>query len=210
MIELDGYREADGPEAEALADAGGELMDLRFVEDALSALLNSWPQADQVGPDTTEARALWVASIVWYARSFKGGVRGSGVAAKLIPALSDESRATHAYALALRDKHMAHSVNVFEQVRVGVRLGPAPAFAIEDLKPLGLMMTLPTRQRVRSLQMLVQELRALMVPKMQELELALEEVLLAMDASERGRLGPVAIAAPLTTTDPAIKRNRKS
>jgi hypothetical protein len=209
MIELDGYRQVEGPEAHALADAGGELMDLRFVDDAIGALLITWPAETVVGPDTTQARALWVAAVVWYARCFTGGRRTSRVAAGLVDALSDEARATHKYVLALRNRHMAHSINVFEQVIAGVRLGPAPDYLVEGLEPLGLMMVLPTRERAVGVQLLTRELMALMAPKLQELGRTLNGVLTAMNPGQRGRLKPVMISPPLTTTDPSVARKQR-
>lgn len=209
MFELDGFNQVEGPEARALADAGGELMDLRFVDDALAALLSSWSPEAEVGPETTEARALWVAAVVWYARSFSGGVRTAGVAAGLAENLSSPVRASHEYVLALRDKHMAHSVNSFEQVYAGVQLGPAPAYAPEGISPLGLMMVLPTRERAVSVQLLTRELMSLMERRLQELGTAVNAVVLAMSPADRASLPTVAITPPLTTTDPALKRTRK-
>jgi hypothetical protein len=209
LIELPDYRTVDGPEAEALADAGGELIDLRFVDAALTELLASWAPGSDTGPDTTAARALWVAAVVWYARSFTTGLRTSGIAAGTASALPDPSRAEHNYFVALRDKHMAHSVNVFEQVATAVRLGPGPDFDLVDVHPVGLVMDLPTRQRAERLRALARELTDLMQPRLRELGERVAAEVTAMSSAERAALRRAAFSPPLTTTDPAAKRARQ-
>ena len=209
MIELPDYRIVEGPEAEALADAGGELMDLQFVDTALTELLDSWPLGADTGPDTTAARALWIAAVVWYARSFTTGLRTSGIAAEIASTLPEPSRAEHDYFVALRDKHMAHSVNVFEQVATGVRLGPGPDFDLAAVHPIGLLMVLPTRERAERLRVLVRELMDLMQPRLRELGSRVAVAVTVMSPSERAALHPAVFSPPLTTTDPAAKRARQ-
>jgi hypothetical protein len=209
LIELPDFRVVDGPEAEALADAGAELMDMRFVDAALTELLDSWPPGADTGPDTTAARALWIAAVVWYARSFTTGLRTSGIAAEIASTLPDPSRAEHDYFVALRDRHMAHSVNVFEQVATAVLLGPGPDFDLADVQPIGLVMELPTRLRAERLRALARELMDLMQPRLRELGLRVGLAVTAMSPAERVALRRAAFSPPLTTTDPAAKRARQ-
>lgn len=88
------------------------LGDLAFAEECLKA-------ADDIGiPDNNNlhSKALIFSGVVGYARCFKSGVR----ALTLTPAdlhskgapFNDE---IHEYLIAMRDKHVAHSVNDFEQ-----------------------------------------------------------------------------------------------
>lgn len=88
------------------------LGDLAFAEECLKA-------ANEIGiPDdkNLHSKALIFSGVVGYARCFKSGVR----ALTLVPAdLHDRGAsfddAIHEYLIALRDKHVAHSVNDFEQ-----------------------------------------------------------------------------------------------
>ena len=86
--------------------------DLAFAEECLRA-------ADEVGiPDNSKlhSKALIFSGVVGYARCFKTGVRAltldpGDLTARGAPFDYD----SHRYVIALRDKHVAHSVNDFEQ-----------------------------------------------------------------------------------------------
>jgi hypothetical protein len=86
------------------------LGDLEFAEECLKA-------ADDLGiPDNSNlhSKALIFSGVVVYARCFKSGVRGftlvpSDLTAKGAP--FDDN--IHQYLIAMRDKHIAHSVNDF-------------------------------------------------------------------------------------------------
>lgn len=70
--------------------------------------------------------ALCAAALVRYGRSFGSGVRYSvsGLIKNIIKALPKESQKYHEYFYALRDKWIAHSVNVFEENIVHAYLTP--------------------------------------------------------------------------------------
>jgi hypothetical protein len=88
------------------------LGDLEFAEECLKA-------ADDIGiPDNSnlQSKAYIVSGVIGYARCFTTGVR----ALKLVPNDLTSKGAPfdysiHKYLIALRDKHIAHSVNDFEQ-----------------------------------------------------------------------------------------------
>lgn len=88
------------------------LGDLEFAEECLKL-------ADNLGiPDNRNlhSKALIFSGVVTYARCFKSGVRefklnSDDLIAKSAPFDND----IHQYLIALRDKHVAHSVNEFEQ-----------------------------------------------------------------------------------------------
>lgn len=98
-------------------------MDVSFAINAVTELLADWPEAAGHGPDTANARALWISGLVSHARCFRGGVRTAGGAPDAVRALSESNKERHEYFLNLRDKHIAHSVNAFEQAKVAVGLG---------------------------------------------------------------------------------------
>ena len=102
------------------------LEDLEFAEECLRA-------ADNLGiPDGSNlnSKALIFSGVVVYARCFKSGVR----ALTLVPGDLTAKGAPfdydiHQYLIALRDKHIAHSVNDFEQCdAIAVMIGKPGSF----------------------------------------------------------------------------------
>jgi hypothetical protein len=97
-------------EAKTLADLTSIEQDLRTAREFAELYLGEYgkPQYQRNLPD-----ALMVATIIRYARSFKGGIR-----LPLPPAedfLTKEQTTEHQYFLNMRDKYIAHSVNAFEE-----------------------------------------------------------------------------------------------
>ena len=99
------------PEAILLSDLSGVLLDLQrarqFAEMLAVQLAAEKPNWEIVEP-------LSIAATVAYSRPFTGGVR-THLAEEDLEILSPEQRAAHDYLRAYRDKHVAHSVNAFEQ-----------------------------------------------------------------------------------------------
>jgi hypothetical protein len=97
------------------------LDDMRFAEECLN-------EADCIGlPDgkNFRSRALIHSGVVAYARCFKGGVRALTLKPKeLIVKGAPFDSHIHHYMIALRDKHIAHSVNDFEECNaVAIMIG---------------------------------------------------------------------------------------
>ena len=102
-----------GPETYRLADMHGVMQDLEW----LIALCDQISRYKRRGPrpDSTEMEALEGAALIRYGRCFKGGVRTAFVLdAHWISRLSPDLQAAHYDFEALRDKHVAHSVNDWE------------------------------------------------------------------------------------------------
>lgn len=193
-----------GPEAEHLADAAGSLADLRFSERAVSALLDMWAPDATEGPDGTIPRSLWIAAIVSYARSFKGGVRHS-TADALIDGLGGGARDTHAYFLTLRDGHIAHSVNALEQTAVGVFLSDQPEAIPQGVGSVSVFRILEDRETTTDFQTFVRHLADAMTVRCEELQVAVLEAASRLTRDERSTLPTVRLAAP----DPATLANRR-
>ncbi len=208
MISVDSYRDLDGPDAQALADVAGELMDVVFAHRAVRELLGGWPSSAPYGPDTTGARALWIAAIVSYARCFKGGIRTSGAATSLVGGLRQLDQTSHGYFLDLRDKHIAHSVNAFEQATVGVGLGPAPECEVGQVAPIESMATLPNRATVERFERLVEGMQLLLVGRLEDLRAVVLSDVQAMSPDERNRLPGLVINPAPPTADPKMSRAR--
>jgi hypothetical protein len=208
MITNESYREVGGPVAQALADIGGELMDIAFAHSAVQELLDSWPPDASLGPDSTSARALWMAAIVSYARCFRGGIRTSGTASTLISRLRGLDQSSHEYFLDLRDKHVAHSVNALEQATVFVRLGPAPDFEVGTVGPFQSMTIIPDRATAERFKRLVEGVQLLMVGRLEDTRAAVFTSVQAMSPSERGQLPALVITPADPTTDLKAPRPR--
>lgn len=109
-------RRVDFDEAIELANWAGIRQDLEFVCDACDRLL------DTDKGDSVLCRALFDSALGAYARCFKGneGVR-VGLEENDLEGMGEKNvLGLHQFFITLRDKHIAHSVNPFEQAVVGV------------------------------------------------------------------------------------------
>lgn len=98
---------------------------LHLAADDLKLARECFTEAAKLGlPDgqNSLSKALIHAGTMSYARSFAGGVRGFRLSADFFVAIWNAADSElHDYLYALRDKHVAHSVNAFEQsTTVGV------------------------------------------------------------------------------------------
>jgi hypothetical protein len=96
-------------------------LDLKFVLDAVSRLGQMIDQDATTDPSVAEA--LWTSALVTYARCFAGGKR-AGLPWSLFDSIHPDAPQGHRFMIDMRDKHVAHSVNPFDQVRIGAVLTP--------------------------------------------------------------------------------------
>jgi hypothetical protein len=102
-----------GPETYRLADMHGVLQDLEWLIALCKRILRYRARGPR--PDSTEMEALEGAALIRYGRCFKGGARNAFVLDKQwIAGLSQELQDAHRDFVALRDKHIAHSINDWE------------------------------------------------------------------------------------------------
>ncbi len=131
----------DLPSARDLAGHSAVHRDLVFVTQCCS-LLTQLMDHSGGEPNPLVAEALWSAAVIAYARCFKDGKRKYRPQPADIEALGLEGEVLdfHNLILALRDKHVAHSVNPFEQLAVGAVLSPAdaPDRRVEAISVLGM------------------------------------------------------------------------
>jgi hypothetical protein len=112
------------------------LGDLVFAEECLR-------EADNLGiPDdrNLHSKALIFSGVITYARCFKSGVRALTLVPRDLTAKGapfDES--IHHYLIALRDKHIAHSVNDFEQCDAVAVMIEKPGSLWRDGSGIGVM-----------------------------------------------------------------------
>jgi hypothetical protein len=109
---------------------------------------------------------------------------------------------------ALRDKHVAHSVNAFEQATVFVGLGPAPDFEVGTVGPFQSMTIIPDRATAERFKRLVEGVQLLMVGRLEDTRAAVFTSVQAMSPSERGQLPTLVITPADPTTDPKAPRPR--
>jgi hypothetical protein len=104
------FVEIDIPEAEALADYTGIASDLRTAGEFAQMILDERAKKQ---PNWSLSDPLTTAAIVRYARPFMSGVRRRLDCAAL-EVLTPAQRSMHDRLCAIRNKHIAHSVNAFE------------------------------------------------------------------------------------------------
>ncbi|MDO8724357.1 MAG: hypothetical protein Q7J31_19310 [Syntrophales bacterium] len=111
----------DFPEAKQLGDIASILMDLQTVVEMckrIAVLLES-KNEDHILMD-----ALWSMSLVRYVRCFTSGKRYGLKMEELFNNLKGDPIGAHQFYKNMRDKHVAHSVNPYEQMHVGLVLSP--------------------------------------------------------------------------------------
>lgn len=111
----------DFPDAQNLADLAAIIQDLRTIMQTCSRLENL---LDENSKDTILIESLWVSALVKYARCFASGKR-FGLSKDIYQKLQGEPIRAHQFYIDLRNKHVAHSVNPFEQMEVGLVLSSA-------------------------------------------------------------------------------------
>lgn len=113
----------NSPEAKELAEAAAIFQDLGFVVEATKRLASLLKNGE---PDPVIARSLFTAVLVAYVRCFSSGKR-SVLTSDIYASLPGEPLACHQQYKDTRDKHIAHSVNPFEEMLVGAVLSPQEA-----------------------------------------------------------------------------------
>jgi hypothetical protein len=99
------------PEAERLADLAGISFDLQRAREFAQLLVAEFSASK---PNWGLVEPLSIAAVVMYSRPFMTGVR-LRLGEDDLKGLTAEQRAAHEHLRAYRDKHAAHSVNVFEE-----------------------------------------------------------------------------------------------
>jgi len=117
MVE-DIVAKVDYEEAKELADLGAIVQDLGFTMKTCSRLKKLLKEDSQ---DSLLIESMWTAALIRYARCFATGKR-FGLSESIFDGLIGEPHKVHKMYMDLRDKHIAHSVNPFEQMAVGLVL----------------------------------------------------------------------------------------
>ena len=114
----------ESPSAARLADLASILQDLRFIVGCCDLLMAQLRLPDPER-DGVAVAAAWSAALIAYRRCFDAGVRGGLTVADVQAlGLQGEVLKIHKFLHDMRDKHIAHSVNPYEVVRIGAVLSP--------------------------------------------------------------------------------------
>ena len=108
------------PEARPLADLSGQANDLQAAADMCDLALAEFSKGSLV---VGFLEALTNAAVVRYSRCFASGVRTS-LPNSVLEGLSESLKTDHDFFITLRNKYIAHSVNVFEETRIVAYLVP--------------------------------------------------------------------------------------
>jgi hypothetical protein len=172
-------------DAREYADLLSVFNDLNFVLYATDRLLQELAKPDHQR-DAVALRAYWSAATVAYIRCFGSGKR-HGLKPTIFDSL-DDTAAAHQHIKDTRDKHVAHSVNAFEEVKVGFVLGAAPTASAEGVAHLSMFRMCDNESGVRNLQILAQHALAAVRPRIETLKNALLVVGQKMRRSELDKL----------------------
>lgn len=111
----------DFEEAKALTDLGAIVQDLSAVMQTCSRLKKLLREESK---DHILIEALWTSALIRYARCFAES-KGFGLSESVFDGLQGDPLGAHRFYMNLRNKHIAHSVNPFEQMEAGLVLSPA-------------------------------------------------------------------------------------
>jgi hypothetical protein len=110
--------QAEYEEALKLADVYSILQELKSVMETCTRL-RQLLKAEQI--DWLLIESLWTAALIRYSRCYASGKR-HGLSEDIYKDLPGDAIGVHRLYENLRNKHIAHSVNPFEQVKVGLIL----------------------------------------------------------------------------------------
>ena len=148
--------QADYEEALKLADVYSILQELKSVMETCTRL-RQLLKAEQ--KDWLLIESLWTAALIRYSRCFASGKR-HGLSEDIYKDLPGDAIGVHRLYENLRNKHIAHSVNPFEQVKVGLILSSEKSQEkkVMEVSPFLMKLVATTDDDVRQLGALVKVL----------------------------------------------------
>jgi hypothetical protein len=148
--------QAEYEEALKLADIYSILQELKSVMETCTRL-RQLLEAEQ--KDWLLIESLWTAALIRYSRCYASGKR-HGLSEDIYKDLPGDAIGVHRLYENLRDKHIAHSVNPFEQVKVGLILSSenSQEKKVMEVSPFLMKLVPTTDDDVRQLGALVKVL----------------------------------------------------
>lgn len=158
----------DFEQAKTLADLAALTQDLGAVMLTCTRLMSL---IDEQSKDHILVEAMWTSALVRYARCFANGKR-FGLEESAFSGLKGDPIATHRYFMGMRNRHIAHSVNPFEQMQVGLVLAPEDEAErkVVGVSTLAMRHITSDREGVRQLGMLAKVLLTKVTEQAKQLE----------------------------------------
>lgn len=179
------------PSTPALAALASLSADLQAVLGALEELLSGRHEDSEV-----VRRALWNQALMMYARCFNGGLRSVRLTLDDVEALGEGAREAHEYFFSMRNKHIAHSVNAFEDMRVAVVIDPRPTPHVDGVAVLHFSRVGEMEETIRSLQRMAFGLLQVVNERAQEQQDRVMEEASREDVNALLARGPIRLVAP--------------
>ena len=181
--------------AENLADFATIHIDLNIAIESLNKYQDDLEAFDKLSYLTI--------GVIFYARCFVSGVR-MPLPLELFDNLEGEAKECHDYFINLRHKYICHSVNSFEQVKVGVMIDPKSneIIGVGELT----VKKLESKKSIKVLIELAKEAKKYTKMKIEELRGIVKEACRNMDRSELLNNRVMKITTPEHTT---VDKKRK-
>lgn len=192
--------------AKRLADIAGIHEDLKFTVQVCERLFNLNENSDE---DGLLKEALWAAALVSYVRCFAEGKR-YGLSEDTLQAAGDKAFEVHRHFVNLRNKHIAHSVNPFEQVEVGVVLSEPnrKERKVERVVTFGLKLVSMNKPAVQGLLTLAATLLDEIKAQARELEEVVHSEASQIPYDELVQYPPLRIRAPHAGDTDRVRSNQ--
>jgi hypothetical protein len=192
----------ESDESIKLADLVSIKQNLFFVEQVTERLLSLTSESNQ---DSVLLQSLWSAALVAYIRCFSSGKRFG--LTKDIFLKTHGGEETHQYFKDVRDKHIAHSVNPFEEVQIGLVLSQ-PDQCVSSVACLSTFRLIDDTHNVKQLGQLAKYARQNIEGQVKEMEVKVLEQGKALSKAEINKLPQVRIQ-PQGGSDTAGKSRSK-
>ena len=194
----------DYEEARHLADLVSTAQDLGYVVEVCDCLLAMVSDGVE---DSVLSQAYWSSALVAYVRCFATGVRAPLTEAD-VATLEGDGLEAHRIFKSMRDKHIAHSVNPFEQILVGVMLPPTGSdeVGVQGVATLSANLVTLSEEWITLLRNLARMLREMVVQRARNAEDAVLQVAKAESFIALRKREPLRVYAPGERGDEARPR----
>ncbi len=149
--------------------------------------------------DGVAVAAAWSAALIAYRRCFNTGVRGGLTVADVQAlGLQGEVLEFHKFLHDMRDKHIAHSVNPYEVVRIGAVLSPPESVdrKVEGIATLSMKHVVADETGVLQLGGLATSLAQLVARQCEEQQQIVQSEAESMDIQKLYQLPTMRVTAP--------------
>ncbi|TAK88963.1 hypothetical protein EPO04_02530 [Patescibacteria group bacterium] len=197
MIKGHPLKELKSPQAKELAEWHSIQVDLKKIIAWLILLMSNLESLKEDDKSLSPIdEALWVASVVFYARCFDGGVRAS-LQPSIYEGLNGDPLGAHKFYVDMRSKRIAHSVNAYEQYTTGIVCTKIEGdWKVLDIAPFLISHTFPTTDGVTTLLELTKVACNYATKQIKELSIAVKAQACGMTPEEIERANNLGFRVP--------------